>query len=167
MSNFKVLGCVEVALKSYPVGGWVGGWVANTYIVMPLRGSILQVGTCQILSLAENPRWSRVWQKYFSIFPKFNFMKCWVKIILCLKRKKYGLIKIRVQKNLAFKNLDAKKIWGQKIFLVKKRVWFEKWSGSKKLLVKRKFLVQRYCNQHKCCMDKCPHDACQLLQMVS
>ena len=29
---------------------------------MPLRGSILQVGTCQILNLAENPRWSRVWQ---------------------------------------------------------------------------------------------------------
>ena len=31
--------------------------------IMPLRGSILQVGTCQILSLAENPRWSRVWQQ--------------------------------------------------------------------------------------------------------
>ena len=30
---------------------------------MPLRGSVLQAGTCQILSLAENPRWSRVWQK--------------------------------------------------------------------------------------------------------
>ena len=31
-------------------------------IIIPLRGSILQVGTCQILSLAKNPRWSRVWQ---------------------------------------------------------------------------------------------------------
>ena len=30
--------------------------------MMLLGGSILQVGTCQILSLAENPRWSRVWQ---------------------------------------------------------------------------------------------------------
>ena len=30
--------------------------------ILPLRGSILQAGTCQILSLAENPRWSRVWQ---------------------------------------------------------------------------------------------------------
>ena len=29
---------------------------------MPLCGSILQAGTCQILSLTENPRWSRVWQ---------------------------------------------------------------------------------------------------------
>ena len=29
---------------------------------MPRCGSILQAGTCQILSLAENPRWSRVWQ---------------------------------------------------------------------------------------------------------
>ena len=30
--------------------------------IIPLRGSILQARTCQILSLAENPRWSRVWQ---------------------------------------------------------------------------------------------------------
>ena len=43
-------------------GGWVGGWVANTYKIMPLRGSILQAETCTILSLTENPRWSRVWQ---------------------------------------------------------------------------------------------------------
>ena len=42
MSNFKVLGCVEVALKSYPVW-WVGRWAANTYIVMPLCGP-----TCKI-----------------------------------------------------------------------------------------------------------------------
>ena len=27
------------------------------------HGSILQAGTCQILSLTEKPRWSRVWQK--------------------------------------------------------------------------------------------------------
>ena len=26
--------------------------------IIPLRGSILQAETCQILSLAENPRWS-------------------------------------------------------------------------------------------------------------
>ena len=26
--------------------------------IIPLRGSILQAGTCQILSSAENPRWS-------------------------------------------------------------------------------------------------------------
>ena len=30
---------------------------------MPFCGSILQAGTCQILSLAENPTWSRVWQQ--------------------------------------------------------------------------------------------------------
>ena len=29
---------------------------------IPLRGSILQAGTCQISSLAEGPRWSQVWQ---------------------------------------------------------------------------------------------------------
>ena len=41
-------------------GGWVGGLFLQE--IIPLRGSILQVGTCQIFSLAENPRWSRVWQ---------------------------------------------------------------------------------------------------------
>ena len=43
----------------------VGGWLAGTWFfqeIIPLRGSILQVATCQILSLAENPRWSPVWQ---------------------------------------------------------------------------------------------------------
>ena len=29
---------------------------------MPVRDSILQVWTCKIFSIAENPRWSRVWQ---------------------------------------------------------------------------------------------------------
>ena len=38
----------------------MGGWFFQERL--PLRGSILQAGTCQILSLAENPRWSRVWQ---------------------------------------------------------------------------------------------------------
>ena len=37
------------------------GWVTIRR-TMPLRGSILQARTCKILSLAENPRWSRVWQ---------------------------------------------------------------------------------------------------------
>ena len=35
-----------------------GGWLAGPVILVPLRGSILQAETCQILSLAENPRWS-------------------------------------------------------------------------------------------------------------
>ena len=32
--------------------GWMAGWLAGWFfaIIMPLRGSILQVGTCQILS---------------------------------------------------------------------------------------------------------------------
>ena len=36
--------------------GWVGGGPSQE--IIPLRGSILQADTCQILSLAENPRWS-------------------------------------------------------------------------------------------------------------
>ena len=38
------------------------GWVVFFQEIILLRGSILQAGTCQILSLAENPRCSRVWQ---------------------------------------------------------------------------------------------------------
>ena len=40
--------------------GWVGGWVAvgSWMRIMPSCGSILQAETCQILSLAKNPRWS-------------------------------------------------------------------------------------------------------------
>ena len=40
-----------------PVGG---GWFLQKF--KPLCGSILQAETCKILSLAENQRWSRVWQ---------------------------------------------------------------------------------------------------------
>ena len=34
-------------------GGWVGGQFFQE--IIPLRGSILQAGTCQIPSLAKNP----------------------------------------------------------------------------------------------------------------
>ena len=36
----------------------VEGWVAGPVIIVPLPDSILQAETCQMLSLAENPRWS-------------------------------------------------------------------------------------------------------------
>ena len=36
----------------------VDGWVGGPVVLVPLRGSILQAETCQILNLAENPRWS-------------------------------------------------------------------------------------------------------------
>ena len=57
----------SIERKSLAVGGSVragsgAGRRKFSQIIMPLHGSILQVGTCQILSLAENPRWSRVWQ---------------------------------------------------------------------------------------------------------
>ena len=47
--------------QNFPLMRWDGWWI-TIQMIMPLRGSILEVGTCQILSLAENPRWSRVWQ---------------------------------------------------------------------------------------------------------
>ena len=64
--NFSFLDYVEVGRKDglRVGGGWVGGFM----IIMPRCGSILQAGTCQILSLAENPRWSRVWQHSQSLW---------------------------------------------------------------------------------------------------
>ena len=75
--KFSFLDYVEVGKKNrLRVGGsvaepmcWVGGsvaepmcWVGGFMTIMPRCGSILQGGPCQIFSLAENPRWSRVWQ---------------------------------------------------------------------------------------------------------
>ena len=40
-----------------------GGQAGVLQEIMQLHGSILQAEACQILSLAKNPRWSRVWQK--------------------------------------------------------------------------------------------------------
>ena len=44
------------AVQENPYGRWPGGWFFQD--IIPLCGSILQAETCQILSLAENPRWS-------------------------------------------------------------------------------------------------------------
>ena len=59
MAIFK-LGGWRVAQAMWSVLRRLCGGVL--YITQPLCGSILQAGTCQILSLAENPRWSRDWQ---------------------------------------------------------------------------------------------------------
>ena len=43
-----------------------GGWVVESHFlmtIMPRCDSILQAGTCQIFSLAKNPRWSWLWQQ--------------------------------------------------------------------------------------------------------
>ena len=56
------------------VSKYVHGWLAQSVIIVPLRGSILQAETCQILSLAENPRWSRVWQNSEDL--KEHLSKC-------------------------------------------------------------------------------------------
>ena len=45
--------------KRWAAGGWGVGGVMK---IMPRCGSILQAGPCQIPSLAENRRSSRVWQ---------------------------------------------------------------------------------------------------------
>ena len=57
----KKMGCGLVAEPMCRVGrlrslcvGWVGGFLT----IMPRCGSILQAGPWQILSLAQNPRWS-------------------------------------------------------------------------------------------------------------
>ena len=53
-----------------PAGGWVGGWVAGEKNA--LFGSILKAETCQILSLAENPRWSPSVAIILNIFKYWN-----------------------------------------------------------------------------------------------
>ena len=41
----------------------VGGLRVSSFLrILPPFGFILQAGTCRILSLAENSRWSQVWQ---------------------------------------------------------------------------------------------------------
>ena len=51
--------------------------------IIPLRGSILQVGTCKIFSLAENPRWSRVWQfsEFDDIEEAMEFVEVWEQVM--------------------------------------------------------------------------------------
>ena len=46
---------IEIKIE---LGGrvWSGRFLQE---IIPLLGSILQAGTCQILSLAKNPRWSQ------------------------------------------------------------------------------------------------------------
>ena len=67
----------------------MAGWVTIRRI-MPLCGSILQAAICQILSLAENPRWSRVWQKY-RISPTFwHFLALKIISFGILRHLKYG-----------------------------------------------------------------------------
>ena len=69
--TIKTINATEIVnlktIQSSAAGGWVragsgAGGREFCQIIMPLRGSILQAETCQIPSLAENPRWSRVWQ---------------------------------------------------------------------------------------------------------
>ena len=67
------------------MGGWVDGYLQE---IMPFQGSILQAGTFQIFSCAENPRWSRVWQYWCCVggggshfHVKHNF---WVELRLSL-----------------------------------------------------------------------------------
>ena len=70
-------------------GGWVGGGPSQE--IIPLRGSILQAETCQILSLTENPRWSPSVAIMFSltcIYPRtiYKDLQCGVvmRIKFCL-----------------------------------------------------------------------------------
>ena len=46
------------------LAGWLAGRLAGW---LSDYSAILQVGTCQILRLAETPRWSRVWQQSSSL----------------------------------------------------------------------------------------------------
>ena len=78
------MGCGWVAQAMWWVAqamwweGCAGYVVGGLMKIMPRCGSILQAGTCQIFSLAENQRWSRVWQ-YIEI-------KIWTNISIILQK---------------------------------------------------------------------------------
>ena len=64
---------------------------------MPLCGSILQVGTCQIFSLAENPRLSRVWQYYLNFILNnkiLHYQNLVVVVCLCSVQTHFRVIPI-------------------------------------------------------------------------
>ena len=61
---------LQVAKKDVLRGGWVGGWVGGFIRIMPRRGSILQAGTCKILSLVENDKREPSVGKRLKIVPK-------------------------------------------------------------------------------------------------
>ena len=67
LPNFSSLNYLEVMEID-------GLWVGDFLEIRPPHGSILQAETCYILSLAENPRWSRVWQlsKMIDVFYFFK-----------------------------------------------------------------------------------------------
>jgi len=48
----------QYKLHIWLMARWVVGWVAGPVIIVPLRGSILRVETCQILSKFQLARWS-------------------------------------------------------------------------------------------------------------
>ena len=50
--------------------------MAQWVIVVPLRGSILQAGTCQLLRLAWNPRWS--WERQYKVVGVHRTWDVWM-----------------------------------------------------------------------------------------
>ena len=67
--------------------------------IIPLCGSILQAGTCQIFSLAEDPRWSRVWQYIWAVL----LTLC----IFLLQLKKIGVLEPSVWVLPGFQNINC------------------------------------------------------------
>ena len=55
--NILVDGAI-LALNNLSCSPWIIRRLGGAVIIVPLCGSILQAETCQILRLAENPRWS-------------------------------------------------------------------------------------------------------------
>ena len=93
---------------TYPAGGWMAGWMDGwmggplLQEIIPLRGSILQVGTCQILSLAENPRLSQVWQIQRNDLHEISLIHC---ILECLKTNE------PIFKKFCTRNVNTSSIW--------------------------------------------------------
>ena len=102
---------------TYPAGGWLGGPLLQE--IMPLRGSILQVGTCQILSLAENPRWSRVWQYLLFYFGS--------EVVIYVARNSRSVMTALEE----WENDCLRRVWG--VYEESPRILYEYWVSARAL----------------------------------
>ena len=79
--------------------------------IMPLCGSIFQAETCQILSLAENARLSRVWQLSQTVTPVFLVIFLVSKapsasVQYCIKLSYYSMLCIQYTANIDLSSLQ-------------------------------------------------------------
>ena len=95
---------------------WQVGWVGGRHMIriMPGCGSILQERTCKIISQAENPRWSRVWQKQPEVSLDDCLIPCLVMVMVIWPRSG-NIIYI-------FGCIESKEIFGTQLQIIRQQL---------------------------------------------